>query len=133
MLIANKRKEIDWYNLRKTVEACAAEAQKSRLFESLFSVSPSDIQNIFKYSSNGYPEKGKRNELVIGVIIWQGSPEVSLCRRSFVIYLARILPYGPFSRNGPKPCLFFRENWQIKKKLIYSECLIINYLLILLA
>lgn len=30
MLIANKRKEIDWYNLRKTVEACAAEAQKSR-------------------------------------------------------------------------------------------------------
>lgn len=115
MLIANKRKEIDWYNLRKTVEACAAEAQKSRLFESLFSVSPSDIQNIFKYSSNGYPEKGKRNELVIGVIIWQGSPEVSLCRRSFVIYLARILPYGPFSRNGPKPCLFSRESWQIKK------------------
>lgn len=44
MLIANKRKEIDWYNLRKTVEACAAEAQKSRLFESLFSVCPSDIQ-----------------------------------------------------------------------------------------
>ncbi|KAL9979967.1 hypothetical protein ACROYT_G008494 [Oculina patagonica] len=31
LLIANKRKGIDWYNLRKTVQACAEEAKKKRL------------------------------------------------------------------------------------------------------
>lgn len=29
-LIANKRKEIDWYDLKKTVQACAEEAKKRR-------------------------------------------------------------------------------------------------------
>lgn len=31
IMIANKRKEIDWYDLKKTVQACATQAKKNRL------------------------------------------------------------------------------------------------------
>lgn len=45
ILIANKRHQIDWYNLKKTVQACAEEARQRR-YESCFFVRCIDYCNV---------------------------------------------------------------------------------------
>lgn len=68
---------------------------------------------------------------VIGIVMWQGSPEVDL---SILIgsYLVHIWSHGVFHLNSHKPCTLSHKSGKIKSKKVRCECHIINHRLTLL-